>query len=564
MALLAVASVGGLAVAVRYEMTRRVTAEYERRVASLVAVIRADLARERHTIDTRLAGLSAAIKDDNTFRLAITGAITNHQYVIDYARRVMPPAGLSMLTIEDVTFRVVSSGHFRNEFDRVDSVARLVVEATSRGDTSVILMMARTAEGPFIALARADAVSLGSTSLALVGGVRFDRDYLKRLARGEGLVITLAYPGGGGSLSSADSAATPTPGAVLGDITLPFVATEPAPHLASARLVVTQSLAPLIALQESVTRWSLLAGAVATVLALFFAAWLASRLSRPIADLAGQTATLDLERLDVDFSSDRTDEVGTLTRTLGALADRLRKGARQLREAERRATVGDLARQVNHDIKNGLVPIRNVLRHLNEVLESRPAELPQVLRERKATLDAGVEYLETLAANYARLTPKLDAGGCDVAAVVAEVIAAARPGARIDRNVAANLPAARGDRVVLRRILENLVGNALDSVAETGGLVTVTAEPVSAGVLIAVQDTGPGMTPAQLEKAFEDFYTTKPGGTGLGLSVVRRLVGDLAGSLKVTTEPGAGTRVEITLPTALPPYRLTAPPTGYA
>jgi signal transduction histidine kinase len=70
------------------------------------------------------------------------------------------------------------------------------------------------------------------------------------------------------------------------------------------------------------------------------------------------------------------------------------------------------------------------------------------------------------------------------------------------------------------------------------------------GVRITVADTGPGMTQSELDRAFDDFYTTKPGGTGLGLSIVRRLILDLNGTLRVETEPGAGTRVIIELPAA--------------
>ena len=63
-------------------------------------------------------------------------------------------------------------------------------------------------------------------------------------------------------------------------------------------------------------------------------------------------------------------------------------------------------------------------------------------------------------------------------------------------------------------------------------------------------DTGPGMTRDQLDRVFDDFYTTKPGGTGLGLSIVRRLVMDLDGAIRIETQPGAGTRVVLELPVA--------------
>jgi signal transduction histidine kinase len=67
-------------------------------------------------------------------------------------------------------------------------------------------------------------------------------------------------------------------------------------------------------------------------------------------------------------------------------------------------------------------------------------------------------------------------------------------------------------------------------------------------IRFAVADTGRGMTERELAKAFDDFHTTKPGGTGLGLSVVRRLVADLHGALRIETAPGQGTTVVVDLP----------------
>jgi signal transduction histidine kinase len=113
-----------------------------------------------------------------------------------------------------------------------------------------------------------------------------------------------------------------------------------------------------------------------------------------------------------------------------------------------------------------------------------------------------------------------------------------------------------GDTLMLRRILENLVGNAVESVAgQPGAIVTVSTTAPEAGstpprVRITVADTGPGMTQVELDRIFNDFYTTKPGGSGLGLSIVRRLILDLDGILRVETEPGAGTRVMVELPTS--------------
>jgi signal transduction histidine kinase len=339
---------------------------------------------------------------------------------------------------------------------------------------------------------------------------------------------------------------------VVGSISLPFLDAQGASATDTARLVVTRTSGTLAALQRGLNTWFLISLAVTTLLALGLAAWLSRLISRPLTELAGKTAAIDLDRLDVDFATERVDEIGSLSRLLGAMTARLRAGAARLRDAERRVAMGDLARQVNHDIKNGLVPIRNVLRHLEEVARDRPETLGTVFEERRGTLESSVTYLDTLARNYARLSPAAAPEICDVNAMVSDVVRAA--GATVRTRLASGLPPAAADRLMLRRVLENLVGNAADSVSSAkGGEVMISTESVTRDgqgpvVRVTIADTGPGMTRAELDRAFDDFYTTKAGGTGLGLSIVRRLILDLGGALRIDTEPGAGTRATVEIP----------------
>src|SRR6185503_7273294 len=198
--------------------------------------------------------------------------------------------------------------------------------------------------------------------------------------------------------------------------------------VAPARLLVTHSLAEVSALRQDVTTWLVAAIATAVVGALVLSLWMSSRLSRPIAALASATAKIDLEGPDVELATSRDDEIGALARRFGAMGRRLRASATKLRDAERRATIGDMARQVNHDIKNGLVPIRNVLRHLAEVQERSPETLPAVFGERRSTLDSSVTYLDNLARSYARLTPEVDRRVVDVNTVVRDAVRGANAG----------------------------------------------------------------------------------------------------------------------------------------
>jgi signal transduction histidine kinase len=282
---------------------------------------------------------------------------------------------------------------------------------------------------------------------------------------------------------------------------------------------------------------------------LLAAVWLAARVSRPLRDLADKTSRLDLDRLDVGFGSDRNDEIGVLARLLDAMAGRLRQGAARLREAERRATVGDLARQVNHDVRNGLVPIRHVLSHFAEVAERDPAALARVFDERRATLDSSVAYLETLARNYARLSPAAERGRCDLNSLARQVVAGVTDRADVRLDLAPGPVMVAADALIVRRVLENLLANAIESLdGHRAGYVTVTTALADRCARLMIADTGRGMSQPELERAFEGFYTTKPGGTGLGLTIVRRLVQDAGGGLRVDTEPGAGSRFTVELP----------------
>jgi signal transduction histidine kinase len=466
-------------------------------------------------------------------------------------------AGLDMLQIQDDSGRITSSGHFRNEFDRLEPGLPLQL---GRAPNGMALVEARTAEGPFVALVRLDSLPLGDRRFTLVGGVTVDTAFLSRLAPDSAFTVSLELPGDTITSRGRDTSQAGRSAEVVSALPVPFVdeSRPDSARLVAAPLVVSTELAGLAAL-ERVVDLSFAAAVLVTILvSVLVAGWVASRVSRPLAELAERTATIDLDRLDTELSSDRQDEIGELERRFGEMTLRLRAGAAHLREAERHAATGELARQVNHDIKNSIAPLRNVLRHLAQIARDRPGELAKVFAERRQTLVSSLEYLEKLAATYAKLSPPAEAQRADVSAVTREVTAQIPAGsAEVLLHLGDELPAAKIDPLGLRRILENLVTNAVAALGGQSGTVTVSTARKndagqSSGIRIVVEDTGSGMTEQELERAFQDFYSTKPGGTGLGLSIVRRLVTDAGGRLRVETSPGAGSRFIVDLPEAAP------------
>jgi len=558
-----VLTLGASGYVIRGQVSRQVVSQYQQRVNDLAAAVKRDLDRRNDDLGVRLHAIAEALGLDNRFRSGVIRG-NDRAYVVDWAGPAMHQAGLDVFQVLNSDDRILSSGHFRNEYDLVEpDLVRLLAEAQGR----VALISARTAEETFHAIARVDSIAVAGEWLWLVAGVRADSSFFDQLGTGGDLRVTLGVGSGAANESSSQESAD---SAVALTLDVPFIqsaVTTPG-ALSIAQISVMHSLAPLRALQGTMDRSivAVLAGGV--LVAVMFAGWSASRISQPLTDLADATAKIDLDRLDIGLASERRDEVGELARAFVSMTARLRTSLHTLKEVERRAAVGDIARQVNHDVKNGLVPIRNVFRHLSEVANKTPQDLPSVFAERRGTVETAVEYLETLAARYAALYPKLELRSVDANRVIRTVAerhgGTAAPleedttgrrgrGSQLVVRLAETLPLVRADEMALRRVAENLVGNALDAAQETGGTVTVSTASASAkdgsGVVrIEVSDTGPGMTREQLDEAFSDFHTTKPGGTGLGLTIVRRLVNDLGGTLRVETEPGTGTRFTIDLP----------------
>lgn len=551
-----------LALVIRVEMTRRLTAQYDARVASLIAVIEDDLSRESARIDAAVAGIEQAMLSDNRFRRAAMDRIpAERTYLLDYAGSAMRLAGLTMLQIQDESGRIVSSGHFRNEYDRLDP--RLLLRLRRLAGRTALVEM-RAPDAPFLALARIDSVRMGDRLFLLVAGTTVESGMLEQLARGKELRVSLRYPGGGlasdalpehgGEIGGRNSPADASEDAIAGTLDIPFIGLD-RNGTASAEFRVTHDLEDLRALRKGVDRWVMLVTVVAAMIVLLLVAWLSSRISRPIADLAARTEQVDLDRLDIDFSSRRSDEIGVLSRGLERMTARLRASAALIRDAERRAAVGDLARQVTHDIKNGLTPVRNIVQHLLRLAREHPADLPGVLEERRQTLAGGLDYLERLASNYARLTPKRERRLCNLGAVLRGIVTdMPEPGrVRVHLEVDSGI-FIMADAVSLRRIFENLVTNAIESLESEQGTVSIAAALSGDGrVRITVTDTGTGMSEERQGEIFNDFFTTKREGTGLGLSIVRRLVMDLDGSIAVESEPGRGSRFMVDLPAARRP-----------
>jgi signal transduction histidine kinase len=221
-------------------------------------------------------------------------------------------------------------------------------------------------------------------------------------------------------------------------------------------------------------------------------------------------------------------------------------------ERERLAALGQLAAVIVHEVKNPLGIIKVSAGTLRtRARDEAQRELAACVEDEVDRLDATVRRLLELARPVEPRTTATRRAPVDVTQVVKQTLTRLQPdfdGAAI--RVSADLdgaPSVRADIDDLRAALLNLLVNARQAMPE-GGELTVRVRAGSSGVEIEIADTGVGMDEATRRQLFRPFFTTRRGGTGLGLALVKRVVEDHRGVIRVESTPGAGSRFTLTLP----------------
>ncbi len=217
---------------------------------------------------------------------------------------------------------------------------------------------------------------------------------------------------------------------------------------------------------------------------------------------------------------------------------------------ERLAALGDVAAAFAHEVRNPLNAVSMGLQRLRAEFKPEPgaeyARFVDLMQGEVRRLNTIVEQFLALA----RPLP-LKPAPVDLRELLRELSALVEPEADqagvTVRLVAEGLPPVNADRDHVKQVLLNLMLNAVQAMA-SGGTLTLEAHAARDAVTITVADTGPGIAPDVLPRVFDPYFTTKPGGLGLGLTIARRIVEAHGGALAVESEPGQGSRFSVTLP----------------
>jgi two-component system nitrogen regulation sensor histidine kinase NtrY len=222
--------------------------------------------------------------------------------------------------------------------------------------------------------------------------------------------------------------------------------------------------------------------------------------------------------------------------------------------AQKVAAWREVARRLAHEIKNPLTPIQLSAERLRRHFSNAPVGPRALVDECTRTIVGEVESLKGLVDEFSQFArmPAPRAVPTDLHQLVTETLALYNgifADVRVEEQFGSDVPLVRLDPEQLRRVIINLVDNAVEAMERHGAITVETLRDRTNNVVrLVVADNGPGIPPAEREKLFLPYYSTKRRGSGLGLAIVRRIIAEHGGSIDVGDNVPRGTRFTIELP----------------
>jgi nitrogen fixation/metabolism regulation signal transduction histidine kinase len=295
----------------------------------------------------------------------------------------------------------------------------------------------------------------------------------------------------------------------------------------------------------------------ATVFVLLVWSLAASRaIARPVGDLVDATRRIARGDLEVRVPAGGGRELGELAASFNGMARELEQGRERLAVAEREKAWAEMARQVAHEIKNPLTPMRMAAQLLLRARSENDPRADAVADRLARTVEAQTDELARIADDFrqfagaparSRETVVLDEFLRGVASAAEGLFAAGA--LRVELQPGANAAQVLVDPHEMRRVFVNLLQNAAQ--AKPGGATVWIASSVDQNVAeVRVRDDGPGLDLAVRERLFEPYFTTKTSGTGLGLAICRRILEAHGGRICLERTGVEGTEFLLELPLA--------------
>lgn len=311
---------------------------------------------------------------------------------------------------------------------------------------------------------------------------------------------------------------------------------------------------------EDLRDWLIISSCLLAGIIVILIAFVARRVTRPIVNLIEQTNEIARGNLNARVEIHSSDEIAVLGDSFNKMAEDLRISNARLVNAEKAAAWKEMARQVAHEIKNPLTPIRLSAQLIQRAYDDNHEELDQFLKDGVATILSQTEALKKIAGDFASFAelPQADIKAYSPVVLVQEVSRLydnrGEGNVRIEQTHEVpddTLMMVDGDE--FKRVLLNLINNAFEAMKDGGTLEIATREievDDAPTVQISLQDAGKGMAQDVLDRLYEPYFTTRTSGTGLGLAIVKKTIESYDGTISITSTPGSGTLVTLLIPTA--------------
>ena len=549
-----------------------VTNSFERqdmqRTAALVSQFRTEFERRKAEVARRVD----AIANSETVQglaLNLGASIVDTAQFYDAAQALAKEQSLNFLELAGPGGSIISSAEWPARFGYKENWLLQGVDWKTQG---VFLQREDLVDGPVLGLFTVRTLKAGDGLLYVTGGQRLDKAFLDSLPPATGMNIRLVHDFDAPTPSATPAsklAATliqdvrerPRELSLTGsDVTLTAIPLRGRDNQLLAILIVENSRAELANLKTYIQGAAWIVGSAGVMLGLAFSFWAASRVTRPLLDLASNVRDVAGGQWNTRARIESTDEVGQLAQDFNRMTEQLVEQRDRMIQAERVAAWRELARRLAHELKNPLFPLQITIENLQRARQASPEQFEEVFEESTSTLLAELDNLKTIVGRFSDFAkmpaPHLEA--IDMNQVVREVAklfdaqmeAPGRPPIVKVLQLDDNLLTVSADPEQIRRALRNLVLNALDAMPKGGTLTLRTQRlegPIEAKIAIEVSDTGEGLTPEECARLFTPYYTTKQHGTGLGLAIVQSVVSDHKGTITVRSEPGKGATFRIEL-----------------
>ena len=269
-----------------------------------------------------------------------------------------------------------------------------------------------------------------------------------------------------------------------------------------------------------------------------------------ISELITRTTLFGREMKPIKYF--QNDELSGLVKSYNKMIYQIEDQKMLLANKEREEAWREMAKQVAHEVKNPLTPMKLLIQNFERKFDKNDPEIDQKVRNLSRSLVDQIDLVATVASafsEFAKLPPKNDEF-FNLKEELENLVRVFNDDGNIYFHANKDMMPVRMDRIYLSRIFTNMITNAKQAVSEQRkSIINIDAELFNKKIIIVIEDNGIGIPKDKLEQIFEPNFTTKNSGMGLGLTMVKKMIEEYKGDISVKSEEGKGTKFTIILPT---------------